>query len=138
MNQVVLLSERSEQALRSGPPAILVVDDEELLRSVLQLVLRREGFQVFAAANGHEALKEFRQHRDAIDMVLLDVRMPGLNGPGTLTALKALAPEVRCCFMSGDMGGGRPEDLLALGAERVFAKPFPLAETARVLWAMVS
>src|SRR5262245_34022324 len=117
MNQVVLCSSASERARRASIPGILIADDEELLRTMLQVVLRRQGFNVWMAADGVEAEQLYRKHAHEIDLVLLDVRMPILDGPGTLAALRRQTPGVRCCFMSGDMGGGTPEDLLALGAE---------------------
>jgi CheY-like chemotaxis protein len=67
-------------------------------------------------------------------VVLLDVRMPELDGPGTLAALQTLDPQVRCCFMSGYLGGYTEERLLSLGAAAVLPKPFQLANTVRLLW----
>lgn len=138
MSQVVLSSAASENARRAGTPGILVADDEELLRTVLQLVLRRQGFNVWVAANGAEAEELYRQYAEHIDLVLLDVRMPVLDGPATLAALRRQKPDLRCCFMSGDTGDVTPADLLALGAERVFDKPFSIVEAAKLMWAMVS
>jgi CheY-like chemotaxis protein len=65
-------------------------------------------------------------HRAAIDVVLLDVNMPVWDGPATLAALRALNPDVPCCFMSGDMRPYIEENLLNLGAKAVFQKPFRL------------
>src|SRR3954470_11871134 len=67
---------------------VLVVDDEECVRDVLDAMLRQQGFAVWLAADGWEALEVYRLHLAAIDLVLLDVRMPGLDGPATLTALR--------------------------------------------------
>ena len=83
---------------------ILVVDDEHHLRGVLGHSMRRQGFAVWLAADGHEALALYRRHRAAIDVVLLDVHMPGPDGPRTLAALRGLNPQLRCWFMSGDLG----------------------------------
>jgi CheY-like chemotaxis protein len=100
----------------------------------MEITLRRQGFQVFTAASGQEALEVLARFRGKVNMVLMDVRMPGLDGPDTLTALRRVTPGVRCCFMSGDLGHRTPEELLRLGAERVFYKPFPVSETAQELW----
>lgn len=113
---------------------ILVVDDEGGVRGLLKIGLRQQGFTVWLAADGQEALDLYRQHGAAIDVVLLDVRMPGQDGPETLAALQELNPRIRCCFMSGDLGKHATASLLKLGAAAVLPKPFRLAEIAQVLW----
>ena len=70
-------------------PGVLVVDDEHLVRVIMQLGLERDGFEVWTAANGRQAIELYREHREDIAAVLLDVRMPGLDGPATLGALRA-------------------------------------------------
>ncbi len=112
---------------------ILVVDDDAAVRGLLDLALRRQGFAVWLAANGQEALEQYRCHRATIDVALLDVLMPGLDGPQTLAALQALNPQVRCCFMSGDLGLYSEWKLQSMGAAVVFHKPFRLAEIAQAL-----
>jgi CheY-like chemotaxis protein len=125
------LSEVS-RALAPGP-GVLVVDDEECVRKVLDAGLRQEGFAVWLAADGGVALDLYRRHRQSIDVVLLDVRMPRLDGRHTLAALQRLNPQIRCCFMSGDLGNETEERLLKLGAVVVLSKPFQMAEIAPLL-----
>jgi CheY-like chemotaxis protein len=108
-------------------PGILVVDDEPTVRQLLQVILTRRGFWVWQAASGEEALDTYQRHRDAIALVLLDVRMPGLSGTQTLGVLKELNPSILCCFMSGYLESHSPNELLAAGAAAVFAKPFEIA-----------
>ncbi len=112
---------------------VLVADDEADVRDVLHNKLRQEGFSVWLAADGQEALDLYRDHHETIDVVLLDVRMPGLDGLQTLVALQKITPQVRCCFMTGYLGSHTPEKLCDLGAATVFAKPFRLAQVAHVL-----
>jgi CheY-like chemotaxis protein len=114
-------------------PGVLVVDDEHFVRHMVQLGLERNGFGVWLAASGREAIRLYREHRDSIAVVLLDVRMPGLDGPQTLEALRKLNPEVRACFMSADTGAYGPEGLRQRGAACVIAKPFRLEGLANVL-----
>jgi CheY-like chemotaxis protein len=129
----------------SGKYGILVADDEEGVRGVLDIGMRQQGFDVWLAADGREALDLYRRHGEAIDVVLLDVRMPGQDGPQTLAALQQLNPRVRCCFMSGDFDcyneGGRgytEKKLRDLGAAGVLPKPFRLDEIAQLLWQLAS
>jgi CheY-like chemotaxis protein len=113
---------------------ILVADDEWAVRAVLGVVLRGKGFALWLAADGHEALDLYRRGHEAIDVVLLDVRMPGWDGPQTLAALQEVNPQVRCCFMSGDLGRYTEQGLRDLGAAAVLQKPFRVAEIAQALW----
>ena len=115
------------------PHGVLVADDEPDVRDVLNEGLRRDGFLVWLAADGHEALDLYRNHWHAIDVVLLDVRMPGLDGPQTLAAIQGITPQVRCCFMSGYLDNYSETKLRELGAATVIAKPFRLNDVTQVL-----
>jgi DNA-binding NtrC family response regulator len=125
-NGTMTTSRPAGSALR--PRGVLVIDDTEVVRSILEIGLGASGFAVWPASSGREGVALYLAHRTDIDIVLLDVRMPGWDGPATLTALRAIDPDVRCCFMSGDMGPYTSEHLLGLGAATLFQKPFRLGE----------
>jgi CheY-like chemotaxis protein len=118
-------------------PGVLVVDDEHLVRIMVQLGLELDRFDVWLASSGAEAIRLYRKHRDRIDVVLLDVRMPGLDGPQTMDALRALNPRVLVCLMSGDLGAYQPEELRQRGAAHLIAKPFHLDQLASTLRLLV-
>jgi len=115
-----------------------VVDDQASVGSVLDVALRQEGFTVWLAVNGREALDLYRRYRQTIDVVLLDVRMPGWDGPQTLAALRELNPKIRCCFMSGDISRVDEWQFRDWGAAGMFQKPFELAEAAQALRELAS
>jgi DNA-binding NtrC family response regulator len=130
------VSNDPSQAPTSPDPApigILIVDDEPQVRELLGRTCSSNGFHPILAASGEEALTLFSAERDRIDVVLLDVRLPGISGPATLDALRAIDPEVRCCFMSGGLGDVTPEELLQRGARHLFEKPFNLQELIDIL-----
>jgi CheY-like chemotaxis protein len=116
---------------------VLVVDDEAAIRAMLRSGLHLFGLPVWSAGSGPEALAVYREHAGAIGAALLDVLLPGQDGPQTLQALRALDPKLPCCFMSGHTGRYTEEDLLALGAARVFRKPFHLDDLAYTLRQLV-
>ena len=127
-----------KEALRAPGRAhgILVADDDPEVRDAVHDGLRRQGFSVWLAADGQAALDLYRNHCETIDVALLDVCMPGLDGPQTLAALQELTPRIRCCFMTGYLGRYTEQGLRHLGAEAVFTKPFRLAEVAQTLRTM--
>ena len=116
------------------PIRVLLVDDHELVRQgVASMLAKAEDLTVVGEAKtGREAIETARQ--ELPDVVLMDVRMPDLDGPQTLAALQRINPAVTCCFMTGHPGEYTPEDLLALGAIRLFDKPFRVDEMAQALW----
>ena len=118
----------------SGPPGILVVDDEPTLLTLLETVFRRRGFRVWCANSGEAAIELYERHQTDIGVVLLDVCMPYLDGPGTLSGLRHLNAGVRACFMSGHAGRYSVDDLFAMGAVRFFDKPFQIVPLADELW----
>jgi CheY-like chemotaxis protein len=114
-------------------PGVLVVDDDHFVLHMVQLGLERSGFDVWLAPGGREAIRLYQKHRDSIAVVLLDVRMPDLDGPQTLEVLRRLDPDVRACFISADTGAYDQEQLRQLGAACVVTKPFRLEDLANVL-----
>jgi len=114
---------------------ILVTDDEPILLTLLHAYLSQRGFSVLSARSGAEALQRYRQHEGLIDLVLLDVRMPGLDGPETLDALRAAGLTAPAVFMSGEFGDYESQDLLHRGVCHILHKPFSsLEEVGRALW----
>jgi CheY-like chemotaxis protein len=112
-------------------PVVLVVEDYAPVRQLLEIVLRDLEFDVRSAANGHEALEIYRL--GGIDMVLMDVQMPVLDGPKTLARLKEIDPDVICCFMSAHIGKYELEEIISLGGIGFLQKPFHLEEIRQMV-----
>jgi CheY-like chemotaxis protein len=104
--------------------AVLVVEENPLVRAVVASLLRQAGYSVVEAASGPEALAACRPGGFAL--ALVDVGMEGMSGPETLAALRRLDGALRVVLMSG--GGYAPEEVLALGADAYLAKPFAPGE----------
>jgi CheY-like chemotaxis protein len=114
-------------------PGILIADDAALILTLLKFELESRGFNVWLGVDGDDALDLYRRHREEIDLVLLDVQMPGLDGPHTLEALRRLNPDVVACFMTGNLAHYQEQDLLDCGVAWVFSKPFRPADIADLL-----
>jgi two-component system cell cycle sensor histidine kinase/response regulator CckA len=112
-----------EKNIISGQGTILVVEDEPTLRRVAGKLLEKLGYRVIEASCGEQALEIFAEHHGDIDLVLLDMIMPGLDGLQTLARLRALNPRVRVILCSG-MDETNEEDLPA--GVSFIPKPVPL------------
>ncbi|HEY0928919.1 MAG TPA: PAS domain-containing protein [Gemmatimonas sp.] len=113
---------------------ILVAEDDPSVRSLLQLVLEQQGYQVLVAMNGAEALDVVRRHCGPIHLLLSDIVMPGaIDGFELCQELRTLHPGMRRLFMSG-YGSEIGAQMLALEAgEEVLTKPFTTAELLEAL-----
>jgi CheY-like chemotaxis protein len=107
---------------------VLVVDDEPGIVRLLEFALRQRGHEVWVASDGVEAVEVFERHRAQIALVLMDVVLPGMNGPQSLEAMRLIEPRVACCFMTGNSGDYTAEDLGQFAPLRIFLKPFVLSE----------
>ncbi|MDX2261223.1 MAG: PAS domain S-box protein [Gemmatimonadales bacterium] len=91
----------AETPMPSRAGTILVVEDEELLRSLVRRILERAGFTVIAAIDGEEALALAADHTGPLDLLLTDVVLPGINGKLVAEGITALRPGTPVLFMSG-------------------------------------
>ena len=116
------------------PARLLVVEDDDGLRAVVERALRRAGYAVTAAASPGEALLVAERDPRVIDLVLSDVAMPYLDGPSLVARLRAMRPGLRALFMSAH---AEPEVLRACEGA-LLSKPFGVSELlARVAAAVV-
>ena len=111
-----------------GGQTILVVDDESTIRELTQEALEDFGYTVRCAANGEEALAIFREHVSSIDLVLLDLNMPGMGGHKCLQELLRLNPAVQVLISSGYSANGQAGESLKSGAAGYIGKPYQLKE----------
>lgn len=108
---------------------ILVIEDEDEVRAMLQRVLERAGYEVVVAPDGDEGIRLFSEN--PADLIITDIIMPKKGGMETILDLKSEYPDVKIVAMSG---GGRlgPEPYLEIaevfGAVRIFSKPFRIEE----------
>jgi two-component system response regulator PilR (NtrC family) len=101
---------------------ILIVDDEEVLRDVLDAVLRREGFDIVTAASGEEALNVL--DTEEIDLVILDVMLPGISGIDTMRAIRIANPHLPVIIITAFSSIDGAIDAMKQGAFHYIPKPF--------------
>ncbi|HMP88810.1 MAG TPA: transporter substrate-binding domain-containing protein [Kiritimatiellia bacterium] len=120
----------SEMADPRGKGTILVVDDEAIVSKILCDLLTSLGYQTMTAVNGRDALSVYQANRDKIDLVVLDMIMPELNGEETYRELKKINPKVKVIICSGFIQDYGVDDLLKLGILDFLNKPFRKSELA--------
>ena len=103
-------------------PFVLIVDDDEVIRSLLRLTLPDEGYDLVEAEDGDQALQIIAARQPSL--VLLDWRMPGTSGEGVLTALKQTYPEVTVIVLTAEPEAKVRTLAESLGADVFVAKPF--------------
>lgn len=113
-------------ALQRGYERILVVDDEQSVRNVLGLSLRRLGYEVELAASGSEAISKYIAAGSAYDLVILDMVMPELSGREVFFRLKDIDPGVRVLICSGFASDQAISDILENGGKGLIQKPFDI------------
>jgi CheY-like chemotaxis protein len=105
---------------------ILIVDDEQFVRDLLQKVLRKRGHHVESASDAAEALDLLGSH--TFDLVLTDVVMPGMDGFELLRQIKGLYPSMKVVILTGYARKQSISDFLLYGADDYLAKPFQVHE----------
>lgn len=122
---------KTEGQIVSGTGVVLIVDDEELVTDIGGQLLARLGYQVMAASGGAEAVEIFRANREAIQLVILDMVMPGMSGSETFDRLKAIDGSVRILLSSGYSINGEATAILNKGCNGFVQKPFNLKQLSR-------
>ena len=130
-------AEHAEQATTGTPSAdtgkaILLADDEAAVRTTTRRLLERNGWRVIEASNGEEAFALFLAHRDKLNLLLSDVRMPGVGGVELARRIRDIVPGFPVVFFSG-YDELEQDDVNELSNVPLVAKPFALAELLGVL-----
>jgi len=111
--------------------SILIVDDEEMMRSLLEKILSREGYTVATAIDGRDALEKIDQ--GDFQMIVSDMKMPHLDGFGLLQAVKQSYPSISVIIMTAYGDTYTVKDALLLGADEYITKPFKSHEVSLVV-----
>jgi two-component system, cell cycle sensor histidine kinase and response regulator CckA len=130
--EIVPEKKPTEDLLR-GSETILFVDDEDILTAFAEDLLGRLGYTVLIAGSGKEALEIYEENRDRIDMVLLDMVMPGMSGGETYDNLKSLNPHIKALLSSGYSIDGQAVAILDRGCNGFIQKPFKIKQLSQKL-----
>ncbi|MBW1909228.1 MAG: response regulator, partial [Deltaproteobacteria bacterium] len=117
-----------EEEIPGGSEKILLVDDEETILNIGQNMLARSGYTVITAKSGEEAIEVYRAEKEDIDLVILDMSMPGMGGHKCLKELVEIDPEVKTIIATGYTATGKVKETLESGAAGFIGKPYRLEE----------
>ncbi|MEJ2313229.1 MAG: PAS domain S-box protein [Nitrospirota bacterium] len=106
-----------EARLEGGSETVLVAEDDAAVRSIMRDVLERFGYKVYEAADGAQAVRAFERHKDEIELLVLDVVMPGLGGKEAYDRIREMRPDVKALFTSGQVSEMINRDVVGRGLE---------------------
>ncbi|MDY7001550.1 MAG: response regulator, partial [Thermodesulfobacteriota bacterium] len=129
VTQAKAASKRTPKKVSPKENAVLVVDDEKHIRQILKETLSANGYTVETAVNGQEGLAKLSQGK--YRLLLLDIRMPWVNGLSLLSRIKHLVEEMPVIVLTGLAGPEEVEEALAMGASKCVRKPFQIEELLR-------
>lgn len=114
-----------------------MVDDEEIVRRMAVRMLTKLGHTALAAGDGREAVEIFRQKSGEIDGVLIDLKMPHMDGMETLAKLQEIDPDVRAILSTGYGLNEESQGVLDAGARELIAKPYRIEDLAEAVQRML-
>ena len=129
-NEVISINKPPEELL-IGNETILVVDDENSVASVTKAILENLGYRVFTVGSGQEAVSIYMEKRQEIDLIVLDMIMPGMSGEKTYEVLSEMNHEVKVVLASGYTLDDQTRCLLERGCKGFIQKPFRIHEISR-------
>ena len=125
-----------EEILR-GTESVLLVDDEDIIIDVGQGIMEKLGYKVLIAKSGKEAIETYKKNQKNIDMVILDMIMPELDGGDTYDRLKEINPNIKALLSSGYSINGQAAEILERGCDGFIQKPFNIEKLSKKIRAIL-
>ncbi len=116
--------ERPTNGIEGGTETILLAEDDDMVRKVARNILERSGYAVITANDGLRAVEKFREHKESIDMIILDVVMPEMSGREVFDHLQEMQPDLPALFTSGYSENAIHTDFILNEGLRFLQKPY--------------
>jgi PAS domain S-box-containing protein len=133
-----IVETKKEFSFIKGEATILVVDDEESVRSMAAEMLDLLGYRVLTAIDGREAIEIFKEKKNEIDLVLLDMIMPNMAGKETYRELKKITPDIKVLLASGYSQNDKTKEILDEGVLGFVQKPFGISVLSKTISEMLN
>jgi two-component system cell cycle sensor histidine kinase/response regulator CckA len=122
--KAIVKEQAAAMDILTGTETILLVDDEPMVLEVTRELLESMGYRVHAVGSGQEAIAVYMEKSNEIDIVILDMIMPGISGGETFEHLREINPQIRILLSSGYSINGQAEQILKRGCNAFLQKPF--------------
>ena len=123
----------ADEKLVMGNESVLLVDDEERILTVGREICKALGYSVITAASGKEALRIYKEKKDKINLVILDMIMPEMNGLETFLKLKKLNPDIKVLLSTGYSIDEKAQEMLRQGCKGYILKPYSVIDFSHKL-----
>ena len=127
------VSKEAEAPIKGGTETILLVDDEESIRQLGEELLGSFGYAVLTAPDGESALELYEKENEHVDLVILDLSMPGMGGKRCLEKLVEMNPRVKVIIASGYSVNGPTKDAIDAGAKGFVGKPYEVRQMLQAI-----
>jgi CheY-like chemotaxis protein len=124
-------------AITKGTGTILLIDDEEMIIDIGEELLMELGYKVLIAQSGSEALVVYADNAESIDLVIMDMIMPGMGGGEAYDRLKKINPEVKVLLSSGYSINGQASRILERGCDGFIQKPFHMKQLSEKIHGII-
>jgi CheY-like chemotaxis protein len=131
LDQKIPEEKKLSSEILSGKEKVLLVDDEETIAEIMEKALTLAGYRVLLARGGEEAIEVYKRNQNDIDLVVLDMTMPGMNGGKVFNRLREINPGVKVILSSGYSIDGEASQIMARGCNGFIQKPFGIKELSQ-------
>lgn len=128
-----IVIDNTDEQIITGQGCILIIDDESVVRSIAKMILEKLGYVTLEADNGEKGLEIYREQQEKIDLVLLDMLMPVMDGTECFYALKKINPNVQVVVCSGFTRDADLTSLKKSGLAGLVRKPYNIVELSKVV-----
>jgi len=114
--------------LRKAKETVFLIDDDDMIADVSEMILKNSGYDVVSAKSGKEAIEVYKENHSRIDMVILDMILPDMDGGDTYDRLKEINPGIKVLLASGYDIDYQGRDIMERGCDGFIQKPFNMNE----------
>ncbi|MDJ0829943.1 MAG: PAS domain-containing protein [Desulfobacterales bacterium] len=132
-NEQITTETQTEYGLKKGQETVLLVDDEDMIIDVGRAMLEKLGYEVVTARGGQEAIAHTEKMGKTLDLVILDLIMPEMDGGKVFDRIRGIRPEIPVVLSSGYAINGQAEDIMQRGCNGFIQKPFNIVELSKQL-----
>ncbi len=127
------INKKKSRNLIYGNGTILVIEDEKILRKMLKEMLNKIGYEVFLAKDGVEGVELYKKNKRKIDVIILDMKMPRMNGEEALLEIKKINKNAKVILSSGYSENEEMQSIKQIGIDNFLSKPYKINELSEIL-----